>query len=91
MDTFRHLERHQVRVLMFRACPPERLNPSLGLGLPSQSQFIIRSSFHQEKLFTSALVPRVFLRVSSFGPRETVLPFISFQTMEGVFLGSQTS
>jgi hypothetical protein len=44
------------------------LNPSLGLGMLSLSQFIIGSSFRREKFSTSALVPRVFPRVRSSAP-----------------------
>ncbi len=80
MDTFRHLERHQVRIsddLNSPQLPP--LNPSPGLGLPSQIQFIIGSSFRPEKFSTSALVPRVFHKVSSFfqPPRHASLYFLS--------------
>ncbi len=92
MDTFRHLERHQVRIsddLNSPQLPP--LNPSPGLGLPSQIQFIIGSSFRPEKFSTSALVPRVFHKVSSFfQPPRDMLPFISFQTTVDIFLGCRS-
>ena len=47
------------------------LNPSPGLGLPSQTQFIIGSSFRQEKFSTSALAPRVFRRVRTSAPESS--------------------
>ena len=91
METLRHLERHQVRISdVLNSSHMQPLNPSPGLGLPSQIQFIIGSSFRPEKFSTSALVPRVFHRVKALSASETLLPFISFQTMVDIFLGCRS-
>jgi hypothetical protein len=73
METFRHLERHQVRISdVSNSSHMHPLNPpSTGLGLPSRVQFIIGSSFRPEKFSTSALTPRVFHRVKLFSTSET--------------------
>ena len=72
METFQHLERHQVRISdVSNSSHVQPLNPSPGLGLPSRIQFTIGSSFRPEKFSTSALVPRVFHKVKLFSTSET--------------------